>query len=149
MNRFKDLNVWKKSIDLTAEIYKLTSLLPTTERFGLCTQLNRASVSIASNIAEGAGRNSDKDYCRFLSISQGSAFELETQLIICCRLNYFREEDLVSIFRLITDIQNMLFSLHKKRQSYVFLKYNPLTYLALISSTILLHLKNFGHMLQK
>jgi len=82
MHNFKDLKVWQKSMDLAIDIYKATSLFPRDEKFGLVSQIKRCSVSIPSNIAEGSGRGSDKEFNHFLNISQGSAFELETQLII-------------------------------------------------------------------
>ena len=82
IKNYKDLVVWQKSIDLVCEIYKITKLLPKEEHYGLCNQMQRASVSIASNIAEGQARNYDKEFAKFLSISQGSLAELETQLYI-------------------------------------------------------------------
>jgi len=82
MHNFKDLRVWQKSIELTTDIYKLLASFPTDEKFGLISQLKRAAVSVPSNIAEGAGRNSNKEFNHFLSISLGSLFELKTQLII-------------------------------------------------------------------
>ena len=82
MHNFKDLRVWQKSIQLTTDIYKLLASFPTDEKFGLISQLKRAAVSVPSNIAEGAGRNSNKEFNHFLSISLGSLFELKTQLII-------------------------------------------------------------------
>ena len=82
MHNFKDLRVWQKSIQLTTDIYKLLASFPTDEKFGLISRLKRAAVSVPSNIAEGAGRNSNKEFNHFLSISLGSLFELKTQLII-------------------------------------------------------------------
>ena len=82
MHNFKDLRVWQKSIQLTTDIYKLLASFPTDEKFGLISQLKRSAVSVPSNIAEGAGRNSNKEFNHFLSISLGSLFELKTQLII-------------------------------------------------------------------
>jgi four helix bundle protein len=79
---YKELIVWQKSILLVAEIYIITKLLPESEVFGLISQMQRASVSIASNIAEGFGRKHPKEFIHFLSIAYGSALELETQLII-------------------------------------------------------------------
>lgn len=83
----KDLIVWKKSVELVVLVYKFAAELPNNERYGLVSQMQRASVSIPSNIAEGAGRNSVKDYIRFLQISKGSLCELETQYHICIELN--------------------------------------------------------------
>src|SRR4051812_6166196 len=121
MNRFKDLIVWQKAILLTTEVYRITKTLPAIERFGLCSQINRAVVSIPSNIAEGAGRNSNKEYCYFLSISQGSAFEVESLIVVCCKLNYFKEDELKLILNLLNEVQRMLYSLQqRKRQSMGF-----------------------------
>ena len=84
------------------------------EKFGLISQLRRASVSIASNIAEGASRSSDKEFLYFLSISNDSAFEIETQLIIANRLNYLNENDLMNVLDNVTEIQKMIYSFSKK-----------------------------------
>ena len=81
-HNFKELLVWKKSIDLVKSVYQLTSSLPTEEKFGLISQMNRSSVSIPSNIAEGSGRTSSKEFLYFLNIAISSSYELETQLII-------------------------------------------------------------------
>lgn len=78
MKDFKSLKVWQKGIKLVIEIYKSTKHFPQEELYGLTSQMRRSSVSIPSNIAEGSGRSSDKDFHRFLEISIGSAFELET-----------------------------------------------------------------------
>ena len=84
----KDLDVWKLGIELVEKIYKITSQFPKFEHFGLSSQMQRSAVSVPSNIAEGAARNSEKEYIRFLYISLGSLSELETQLIISQKLNY-------------------------------------------------------------
>jgi four helix bundle protein len=86
MATHKDLEVWKESIDLVESIYKLTSELPKEEIYGLASQMRRASVSISSNIAEGAARGSTKEYVRFLHIAAGSTSELETQCLIVDRI---------------------------------------------------------------
>jgi four helix bundle protein len=88
MRLHENLDVWKKAIDFVVEIYKMTETFPADERFGLTSQIRRASVSIPANIAEGAGRESDKDYLRFLSIAQGSTSEVETELLIANRLGF-------------------------------------------------------------
>ena len=92
MSTHKDLIVWKKSIEFVTEVYKITGSFPSEEKFGLVSQLRRASVSIPSNIAEGAARNHDKEFIQFLSVSLGSASEVETQLIICLNLKFFSDE---------------------------------------------------------
>lgn len=82
MYNFKQLKVWHKSFAISVQAFKLAETLPTEQRFGLTQQITRASVSIPSNIAEGSSRSSVKDYCRFLELSLGSSYELETQLLI-------------------------------------------------------------------
>ena len=86
MKSHKDLDVWKKSMDLVAEIYRMTRQFPVEEQYGLTSQLRRSAISIPSNIAEGAGRSSDKEFKQFLSIALGSAAEVETQLILAEKL---------------------------------------------------------------
>lgn len=88
MKDHKDLDVWKQSMLLAEDIYALTKEFPSEERFGLSSQINRAVVSIPSNIAEGAGRKGDKEFIQFLYIAMGSLSELETQLILSDRLQF-------------------------------------------------------------
>jgi four helix bundle protein len=118
MNQFKKLIVWQKSIDLAVLVYSITSLLPSSERFALISQINRSAVSIPSNIAEGAGRNSKNEFFHFLSIALGSSYELETQLIICKKLEYLGEEHVGNILCLIQEIQKMLYTLLKTLKPY-------------------------------
>jgi len=108
MNRFKDLKVWQLAMEFVTLIYKLFNKFPKEERFGLCAQMSRSAVSIPSNIAEGAGRNSKKEFKHFLSIALGSAFELETQLIISKNLDYLNQTDLDAMLPKIQHIQNMI-----------------------------------------
>ena len=88
MRNFRTLEIWQKAIILAKEIYQITSQFPDKERFGLVSQLQRAAVSVASNIAEGSARRSEVDFARFLEIAQGSTFEIETQLIIAKEIGY-------------------------------------------------------------
>jgi len=88
MKTHKDLQVWKRSMDLVEKIYVLTKDFPSEEKYGLTSQMRRAAVSIPSNIAEGAARNSTKEYIRFLYIALGSLSELETQLLLVKRLKF-------------------------------------------------------------
>ena len=88
MGTHKDLDIWKLGIELVVEVYKLTDNFPKEEIYGLTAQMRRCAVSVPSNIAEGAARNSKKEYLKFLYISLGSLSELETQLIIPRRINY-------------------------------------------------------------
>lgn len=113
MHNFKDLRVWQKSIDLTTEIYAMLASFPSDEKFGLVSQMKRAAVSIPSNIAEGAGRNSNKEFKHFLSISLGSLFEIETQLIIANRLRLINIEVTQELNVKISDLQRMIFALEK------------------------------------
>lgn len=87
MHNYKELKIWQKSIDLTEQAYQIISDFPNSEKYGLVDQIKRSAVSVPSNIAEGSGRNSNKDFSRFLSISKGSLNELNTQFIISYRLN--------------------------------------------------------------
>ncbi len=93
MKTHHDLDVWKNSISLIKRIYILTESFPKHERFGLSSQMQRSAVSTASNIAEGAARNSDKDFLKFLHYSLGSLSELKTQVIIAGELNYTSSKD--------------------------------------------------------
>ncbi len=108
MHNFKELKVWQKAIDYCVEVYKYTASFPTEEKFGLISQLRRAAVSISSNIAEGSSRNSDKEFFHFLSISIGSSYESETQLIISNKLKYMNDTNFEEMTEKITEIQRML-----------------------------------------
>ena len=90
----KDLDVWKEAMKLAKEVYTLTARFPKEEMYGLSSQIRRASVSIPSNIAEGAARGSSKDFSRFLYISLGSLAELETQLLLAVDLGFIDNNDL-------------------------------------------------------
>ena len=108
MKDHKDLIVWQKSMELTRIIYTLTKRFPQGEIFGLTNQIRRAVVSIPSNIAEGFGRNSDKQFIHFLKIAKGSAAELETQLLISRDLSYLPAKDAKSTLALYDEIARML-----------------------------------------
>ncbi len=94
MHRFKDLEIGKKSRMFCKDIYEITSKFPSSENFGLIIQLRRASVSVPSNIAEGASRKSNKDFSRFLVIAIGSCYEIETQLLLSNDLGFLKYEEL-------------------------------------------------------
>jgi four helix bundle protein len=117
MTNYKHLKVWQKSIEMVSELYKATRQFPKEEKFGLISQMQRSAVSIPSNIAEGCGRNSDKELIQFLSIALGSAFELETQLIISSKLNYITDVLFKNLSTSILEIQRMLYSLKLKIES--------------------------------
>lgn len=105
---FKDLKVWQESIQLVKVIYKLTKKFPEEEKFCLSNQMRRASISIPSNIAEGANKRSSKDYVRFVDISLGSVAELETQLIISLELEYINKIMFDEVNKKIDEIGKML-----------------------------------------
>ena len=90
----KDLEAWKKSVELVTEVYNITKTFPEDEKYGMVSQIRRAAISIPSNIAEGAARNSNKEMLRFLDISLGSIAELETQIIISQKLEYINQTDI-------------------------------------------------------
>ena len=108
MAHFKELLVWQKSINFVTEIYKETKSFPKSEMYGLVSQIRRATVSIASNIAEGNSRRSVPDYVQFLRISRGSCAEVETQLIISKNLGFLNEEKSLKLNQDITEISKML-----------------------------------------
>ncbi len=113
MNNYKNLKLWEKSIELAVEIYALVGKFPMEEKFGLASQIKRSAVSISSNIAEGSGRNSLKEFKNFLAYSYGSACELETQLIIAEKVKLIGKNDLKELQTQITEIQKMNFALSK------------------------------------
>lgn len=107
-SNYKELKVWQKAMDLTVEVYELVKLLPKEETYALSDQMRRAVVSIPSNIAEGQGRNSDKEFIQFLSIARGSLWELETQIEICVRIGYIDQSLTTNIYNLIAEISKMI-----------------------------------------
>jgi len=117
MHRFKELDVWINSIKLVEDVYKATSGFPGSEQFGITNQIRRSAVSIPSNIAEGAGKNTNVDFCRFISIASGSCNELETQLLISYKLNYLSSPDYKKLEIKLLSIQNMLFGLQRSLHS--------------------------------
>ena len=109
MKDHKELDVWKEGIELVTSVYALTSSFPREEMYGLANQMRRSAVSIPSNIAEGAARQTDKEFVHFLYVSLGSASELETQLIISGKLNFVHEVDFCH--EKIVKVQKMLHGL--------------------------------------
>ena len=114
MHRFKDLEIWKLSRIFCKLIYEITETFPEKEKFGIINQMRRASVSIPSNIAEGASRKSNKDFSRFLEIAIGSCYELETQLLIAKNLDYISDIELDMLLNDLYQIQKMIFKLKEK-----------------------------------
>ena len=110
MHNFKNLKIWQKSRLLVKEVFLLTRDFPIEEKFGLVSQILRSAYSIPSNIAEGSGRTTNKEFARFLDIALGSAFELETQLILASDIDYLAENKLQEIQKLLQEIQKMIYS---------------------------------------
>ena len=121
MQDFTQLKVWQKSHNITINIYKLTAQMPSEEKFGLVSQIRRASVSIESNLAEGCGRDSDKELARFVDISMGSSFELRCQLLIARDLGYINSKKYQTFESKIIEVNRMLGGLLKKLRAYSFL----------------------------
>ena len=107
-HKFKELQIWKRSRSFCSIIYEVTSNFPESEKFGLTNQLRRAAISIASNIAEGSSRNSNKDFSRFLQIAIGSGYEIETQLLISSDLNFILDKNLEPILSELNEIIKMI-----------------------------------------
>src|ERR1044072_4977079 len=112
---FRDLRVWQAGIDLVRNVYELTSHFPRSEVYGLASQMQRAAVSIPSNIAEGHARESTKEYLQHLSIAQASLAELETQLEIAKQLNYSSEEEATRLLEKINSLGRQRFALRTAR----------------------------------
>ncbi len=114
MRDYKKYDVWIASINLNVAIYALTESFPDNEKFGLISQIRRCSVSISSNIAEGASRTSGKEFSRFLEIAQGSCFELETQIIISKHLNLITADQFEVINDQVLSITRQLSGFKRK-----------------------------------
>ena len=105
MHNFRKLNIWTESVELVTEIYRVTEKLPKEEKYGLISQMERAAVSIPSNIAEGSAKSSNKDFARFLEMSLGSCYELETELLVSKNLKYISEEIYILFQKKLVDLQ--------------------------------------------
>ncbi|HEV8356950.1 MAG TPA: four helix bundle protein [Gemmatimonadales bacterium] len=119
---FRDLIVWQRGMDLAVEVYRLTDRLPRSEQFGLRVQARRAASSIPTNIAEGVGRGTTREYLRSLAIANGSLKELETQLTLGVRLQFYESDDAREAFRLAEEVSKMLGALMRtlrKRENRV------------------------------
>jgi four helix bundle protein len=110
---YRDLIVWQKSIALVKTIYKLTQECPSEEKFGLTSQMRRAAVSIPSNLAEGQARRTTPDFVRFISKAEGSAAELDTQIILAVELRFCTNDDVEDCFSLLIEIRKMLNALRR------------------------------------
>ncbi len=110
MHNFEKLLFWQKSIVLAKNIYMICSEITNDEKYGLISQIKRCTISIPSNIAEGSGRNSNKEFNHFLAIALGSAFELQTQLILVKELDLLSEEKVNALLNEVSEIQRMIYS---------------------------------------
>lgn len=119
MHNFEKLKIWQKAMDVTVEVYKISTLLPNDERFNLIHQIKKCAVSIPSNIAEGSGRNHNKEFIQFLGIANGSTFELITQLMLAKRLNLIDEKIIQPIINQLVEVSNMNFSFQKTLNSNI------------------------------
>ena len=115
----KDLDVWKKAMDLAAHVYSLTARFPKEELYGLTSQIRRSAVSIPSNIAEGAARHSRKEFIQFLHIASGSVAELETQLLLAIRMEFISSDSIISH---VEEVRKLLLGLLRS------LKKKPITH---------------------
>ncbi len=111
LKSYKELVVWQKAFELSKRIYHVTARFPTDERFGLTAQLRRCAVSVPSNIAEGYGRGTTRDYVRFLWQANGSLCEMETQLLLACELDFGQAETLKAGLDLLGDVERLLAAL--------------------------------------
>ncbi len=111
---YRDLQIWQKGMSLVTSIYRITEKYPKSEQFTLVSQTRRSAISIPSNIAEGYGRNSTSDYIRFLRISGGSLYELQTQVEIAVNLNYVTPKDFDMVYKASDEIAKMIGGLIKK-----------------------------------
>jgi len=113
-NSYKSLLVWQKGMELAKQVYQLTETFPAAERYGLVAQMRRAGVSVPSNIAEGQARRSRREFIQFISHAEGSAAELETQLILSTELGYSSRARVQRTLDLIEEVRKMLYTLRKK-----------------------------------
>lgn len=113
MHKLDDLKIWKKAMLLTKEVYLIVVELLKDEKFNLISQIKRSAISIPSNIAEGAGRNSKKEFIYFLSVSNGSSYELQTQLQLAVELNLIEKQKINSLIDMIIEIQKMNYAFQR------------------------------------
>ncbi len=119
MHQFKELKIWQKSRELAKSVYQESQKFPSDEIYGLTSQIRRAVISVSANIAEGTGRGTEKEFARFLNIANGSAYELESLLLICLDLNYLPQEAIKPLLDQLSEIQRMIFSLKQKLSSKI------------------------------
>ncbi len=121
ISTYKDLIVWQKAIQLVTDVYALTKTFPADERFGIISQINRAVISVPSNIAEGWSRELSKNYLQFLRVSRGSLMEVETMILISKNLNYINEKDFIEINKKTEEVGKILQGLIKSVQQKIIL----------------------------
>lgn len=114
MKDYRRLAVWEKAHQITMSVYRITAAFPDTERFGITSQLRRAASSIPTNIAEGSGRGSDRDFVRFIHIAAGSASETEYLIFLSSQLGYVSNDTSQQVSSLCSEVRRMLYSLSKK-----------------------------------
>jgi four helix bundle protein len=114
MHNLKELKIWNKAIDVAISVYKVTDKFPKEETYGLTSQTRRSAVSISSNIAEGAGRNSRNEFLHFLGIANGSSYELQTQIIVAGKLNLLSDQIIDPLLQSLDELQKMNYSFQKK-----------------------------------
>ena len=114
MHNFQELKIWQRAMDITEKTYRISAEFPTEEKFGLTSQIRRSAVSIPSNIAEGAGRNTDGEFKNFLGIASGSSNELFTQLILSYRLDLVAESIVKPLLNELIEVQKMNYALIQK-----------------------------------
>ena len=115
VENYQKMIVWQKAMDVTVMVYSLCRKLPNTELYALQNQMKRAAVSIPSNIAEGQSRTSNREFAHYLSMARGSKAELETQLLLCVKLDYLTSTDISKTMKLLEEISKMLAALIKKK----------------------------------
>lgn len=113
MHQFEKLKIWQNAMDIAEKVYSMCVEMPITEKYNLILQLKKSATSIPSNIAEGSGRNSNLEFLHFLSIANGSTYELITQLQICKRVGIITNDSVEPLINELTEISNMNFSLQK------------------------------------
>ncbi len=113
MHHYRELRIWQRSMELVVQVYKLSATLPKIEQFGLQSQMQRCAISVPSNIAEGAGRGSNRQFKHFLAIAMGSVNELQTQVEIAYRLNYFDASSKDELTNEIVQIYKMVLTFYK------------------------------------
>ncbi len=113
MHNFEKLKIWQKAIEIAVRVYEATATLPAEERYNLTNQIKRCAISIPSNIAEGAGRNHDKEFIQFLAIANGSTYELMTQLILAQKLDLFEQTTVQPLIDQLIEVSNMNYAFQK------------------------------------